>query len=84
MLTFVEVGVWDDGAAEGAGRVRRSVLGDCAETWLAENVSAGLTAVRAEVDVEAHGAGEALPVLLLTVQQRAARTVSLDTHTHLQ
>lgn len=68
-LTFVEVGVGDEGAAEGAGCVRRSVLGDGAETRLAEGVTAGLTAVRAEVDVETHCAGEALSVLLLTVQQ---------------
>lgn len=72
----------DEGAAEGAGRVCRSVFGDCAKTRLAEDVTAGLTAVRAEVDVETHGAGEALPVLPLAVQQGTAHTLSLDAHGH--
>lgn len=66
---FVEVGMRDQGAAQRAGCVCGSVLGDYTETRLAEHVTAGLTAVRAEVDIETHGAGEALSVLLLTVQQ---------------
>lgn len=74
----------DEGAAEGAGRVRRPVLGDGAETRLAENVAAGLTAVWAEVDVEAHSAGEALSVLLLlAVPRQTAGFLSLR-HTNAQ
>lgn len=69
----------DEGAAEGAGCVCRPVLGDGAETRLAENVAAGLTAVRAEVDVEAHGAVEALSVLLLAVRRQTAGFLSLNT-----
>lgn len=65
----MEAGVRDERAAERAGCVRRSVLGERAKTWLAEDVSAGLTAVRAEVDVETDGAGEALSFLLLAVQR---------------
>lgn len=64
-LTFVVVGVRDEGAAERAGGVCRPVLGNRAETWLAEDVAAGLTAARAEVHVETHGACEALSVLLV-------------------
>lgn len=68
----------DEGAAERAGRVGGSVLGERAETRLAEDVSAGLTAVGAEVNVQTNGAGETLSVLLLAVQQW--RTLSLHTN----
>lgn len=65
LLTFLVVGVQDEAAAQGAGRVDGSVLGHGAETRLAEDVAAGLAAVRAEEDLQAHGAGETLGVSLL-------------------
>lgn len=74
----MDVGVRDERAAEGAGRVGGPVLGQRAETRLAEDVSAGLTAVRAEVNVQTHGAGQTFSVLLLTVQQ--CHTLRLHTN----
>lgn len=65
LLTFLVVGVEDEAAAQGAGRVHGSVLGHGAETRLAEDVAAGLAAVRAEEDLQAHGASEAFSVPLL-------------------
>lgn len=74
---LVEAGVCDEGPAQRAWCAGRSVLGERSQTRLAENMAAGLTAVRTEVDVETNGAGEAFPVLLLAVQQRTAHDLSL-------
>lgn len=76
LLTFLVVGVQDEAAAQRAGRVDGSVLGHGAETRLAEDVAAGLTAVRAEEDLQAHGAGETLGVSLLLF------LLGNNTHTH--
>lgn len=67
LLTLVEAGVGDDGAAQRAGGVGGPVLGERAEAGLAEDVAAGVTAVRTEVDVQTHGAGHGLPVRRLTI-----------------
>lgn len=85
-LTSVVVGVGDVCAAEGADCVCLSVLGDGPETQLTENVTAGLTAVRAEVDIKADSTGEAFTVgpLLLTVQQQAVCTLSLNMNKDFQ
>lgn len=72
-LTFFVVGVHDEAAAQGAGRVHGAVLGHGAETRLTEDVTAGLTAVRAEEDVQAHGAGETFGVSLLLFLLRTVR-----------
>lgn len=71
----------DEAAAEGAGCVRGSVLGHGAETRLTEDVAAGLAAVRAEEDVQAHGAGETFGVSLLLFLLQAVQPGAL-THTH--
>lgn len=78
-ITSVVGGVWDERAAQRAGCVWWPVPGKCAKARLTEDVTARLTAVRAVVDVETHGAGEAFSVLLLTVQQWTSHTPSLDT-----
>lgn len=64
-LTFFVFGVQDEAAAQGAGRVDGPVLGHGAEAGLAEHVAAWLTAVRAEEDLQAHGAGETFGVSVL-------------------
>lgn len=46
----------DDCSAEGAGRVGGAVLSQRPQTGFTEDVVAGVTHVRAEVDVQTHGA----------------------------
>lgn len=62
----------DYGPAERAGSVPGPVVGDRAETWLAETVAAGPTDVWTDVNVEAYSTGQAVLVLffLLTVLQQ--------------
>lgn len=52
----------DGGPAEGAGRVGGAVLSQRPQAGFAEDVVAGVTHVRAEVHVQAHGADVAFPV----------------------
>lgn len=76
-LTSVEAGVGDEAAAQRARRVGGPVLGQPAETRLAEDVSAGQTAVGAEEDVQTDGAGQAVSVHVPRVRRTVAAAFSL-------
>lgn len=70
--TFLEEDVRDERPAEGAGGAGGAVLSQRAQARLAEDVAAGMTHVRAEVHVQAHGAGVAVPVPRLLFLPTAA------------
>lgn len=52
--------MFDDCPAEGAGCVRRAVLSQRPQTGFTEDVVAGVAHVRAEVNIQTHGADVAL------------------------
>lgn len=76
----MEAGVGDEAAAERAGRVGGAVPGQAPQTRLTEDVSAGQAAARPEENVQAHGAGQAVPVHVLTGRRTGRGRLGLRQH----